>query len=129
MTAKNEIQELIDVKTTMINMPNVLKENITNIPTETLFVDIITFISNIENKLNITIEEKKKVGLILHIAFAISRLANKEEMVGYTNKNCVINDYKNLYSIVKDTCTLLENNYLVNFSDDEICYIISFIIN
>ena len=129
MTAKNEIQELIDVKTTMINMPNVLRENIPNINNPELYNDIMLFINNIESSLMIKIPDKKKVGLILHIACTIGRLKNNEVLVTYDTKEFCMKSNPLYYDAVKCSFKSLENKYYITMTDDEICYIIDFISN
>lgn len=63
LSTKAKIQELLDVETTLANMPEVLKENITAIPSNNLYEKIMNFIASVEKSLNIFISHKKKVEL------------------------------------------------------------------
>ena len=129
LSTKAKIQELLDVETTLANMPEVLKENITAIPSNNLYEKIMNFIASVEKSLNIFISHKKKVELILHLAFAINRLITNEDMVEYSNKTSIKKSYNNLYSTVKSSLIPIETYFSIKLTDDEICYIMDFIIN
>ena len=128
LSTKAKIQELLDVETTLANMPEVLKENITAIPSNNLYEKIMNFIASVEKSLNIFISHKKKVELILHLAFAINRLITNEDMVEYSNKTSIKKSYNKLYSTVKSSLIPIETYFSIKLTDDEICYIMDFII-
>lgn len=129
LSTKAKIQELLDVETTLANMPEVLKENITAIPSNNLYEKIMNFIASVEKSLNIFISHKKKVELILHLAFAINRLITNEDMVEYSNKTSIKKSYNKLYSTVKSSLIPIETYFSIKLTDDKICYIMDFIIN
>lgn len=129
LSTKAKIQELLDVETTLANMPEVLKENITAIPSNNLYEKIMNFIASVEKSLNIFISHKKKVELILHLAFSINRLITNEDMVEYSNKTSIKKSYNKLYSTVKSSLIPIETYFSIKLTDDEICYIMDFIIN
>ena len=129
LSTKAKIQELLDVETTLANMPEVLKENITAIPSNNLYEKIMNFIASVEKSLNIFISHKKKVELILHLAFAINRLITNEDIVEYSNKTSIKKSYNKLYSTVKSSLIPIETYFSIKLTDDEICYIMDFIIN
>ena len=129
LSTKAKIQELLDVETTLANMPEVLKENITAIPSNNLYEKIMNFIASVEKSLTIFISHKKKVELILHLAFAINRLITNEDMVEYSNKTSIKKSYNKLYSTVKSSLIPIETYFSIKLTDDEICYIMDFIIN
>ena len=129
LSTKAKIQELLDVETTLAKMPEVLKENITAIPSNNLYEKIMNFIASVEKSLNIFISHKKKVELILHLAFAINRLITNEDMVEYSNKTSIKKSYNKLYSTVKSSLIPIETYFSIKLTDDEICYIMDFIIN
>lgn len=129
MSVKDELQELIDLKTTFIKMPSILKETIQDLDCRELFDDINDFLNRLEKSLLVEISNKKKVGLILHIAFTINRLRNNELLPSYPYKNHCIIDNSNIYNALKDNFKYLESKYFINITDDEICYIINCITN
>lgn len=129
LSTKAKIQELLDVETTLANMPEVLKENITAIPSNNLYEKIMNFIASVEKSLNIFISHKKKMELILHLAFAINRIITNEDMVEYSNKTSIKKSYNKLYSTVKSSLIPIETYFSIKLTDDEICYIMDFIIN
>jgi transcriptional regulatory protein LevR/transcriptional regulator with AAA-type ATPase domain len=87
MRVIGELQEMIDVKTTLQKMPMVIQENVSNIDSRGLYNDVISFINNLENKLNIEISDEKLIGLILHLAFLISRLKDEDFSIEYPEKD------------------------------------------
>lgn len=129
MNIMGTLQEDIDIKTTMIKMPDILKENITNIDGAILFHDILHYIRNIEKKLKIIINKRILVGMILHIAFMISRLKDKNLDVEYQDKDELINENKEAFLIIKTCTTSLNEKYEIEISDNDLCYILRFIIN
>lgn len=129
MSVKDELQELIDLKTTFTKMPSILKETIHDLDCTELFDDINDFLIRLEKSLLSEISNKKKVGLILHIAFAINRLRNNESLPSYPYKDHCIMDNPNVYTAINDNFKYLESKYFINITDDEICYIINCITN
>lgn len=129
MSVKNELQELIDIKTTLLQMPSILKETIRDLDCNELFDDINDFLIRLENSLSIKILDKKKVGLILHIAYTINRLRNNESLSDYPDKDDCIKNNSIVYSAIKESFKYLQNKYFINITDDEICYIVNFINN
>jgi transcriptional regulatory protein LevR/transcriptional regulator with AAA-type ATPase domain len=129
MSVKNEIQELIDIETTLLQMPSILKETIGDLDCNELFDDINDFLIRLENSLSIKILDKKKVGLILHIAYTINRLRNNESLSDYPDKDDCIKNNSIVYSAIKESFKYLQNKYFINITDDEICYIVNFINN
>lgn len=129
MSVKDELQELIDLKTTFVKMPSILKETIKDLDCTELFDDINDFLNRLEKSLLSEISNKKKVGLILHIAFALNRLRNNESLPSYPYKEHCIMDNFNIYNAIKDSFIYLEDKYFINITDDEICYIVNCITN
>lgn len=129
MSVKNEIQESIDLKTTLLQMPSILKETIRDLDCTELFDDINDFLNRLENSLSIKILDKKKVGLILHIAYTINRLRNNESLSDYPDKDICIKNNSIVYNAIKESFKYLESKYFINVTDDEICYIVNFINN
>ena len=112
----SEIQDFIHVDKTSVSVKN-------------LYEKIMNFIASVEKSLNIFISHKKKVELILHLAFAINRLITNEDMVEYSNKTSIKKSYNKLYSTVKSSLIPIETYFSIKLTDDEICYIMDFIIN
>lgn len=125
MKAMKELQESVDIKTTLIKMPIIIKENIDNLDGIELYNDIVFFIERLELKLSTKLKEESKIGLILHLAFLISRLKKGESSVEYPEKDEYIVENKKIYNIIRENFILLCNKYsMVETSDSEICYII-----
>jgi transcriptional regulatory protein LevR/transcriptional regulator with AAA-type ATPase domain len=129
MSVMSELQESIDIKATLVKMPSVLKENVHNLDGLVLFNDINDYLKNLERNLSLKLKDAVLVGLILHIAFMISRLRNGATTVDYPNKNKFISENQRLFHIVKDNYRTLNNKYSTNISDNEICYLVDYLLN
>ena len=124
-----EIQKLIDTKTSMINIPNIIKENIPNINEVELFEDLCEFIDSIQEDLNLKLKEESVIGLILHLAFAIGRLRVGKALTTYPNEESFIKEHIEIYNCLKSQFKKLNQKYSVEISDDEICYVIKLLTN
>jgi len=122
----DELQESINIKTTLIKMPVILKENIVNLEGEELYNDIVYFLSRVEDELSIKLKSEKTIGVILHIAFMISKLKSGEIPVEYPDKEEFITENIYYYNIIKECFIFLCNKYSVEISDNEICYVMKF---
>jgi transcriptional regulatory protein LevR/transcriptional regulator with AAA-type ATPase domain len=129
MSVISELQENIDVKATLVKMPSVLKENIQNLDGFMLFHDVNAFLKNIENSLTFKLKDAVLIGLILHVAFMISRLKKGETTDDYPNKHNFIDENQRIYHIIKENCNILNNKYSTNISDNEICYLMDHLLN
>ncbi|MCM8710001.1 sigma 54-interacting transcriptional regulator [Clostridium sp. SYSU_GA19001] len=120
------LQEAIDVKTTLMKMPVIIKQNVENLDGTELYKDIMIYIRRLEDKLSIKLKDESLIGLILHLAFMINRLKKGDISVEYPEKDDYILKNKGIYDTVKENFVFLYNKYFINISDDEICYIMSF---
>lgn len=124
-TVLTKMQNLIDEKTTMLNIPKVLNENIPNIAGLELTNDIQAVLKELENRINKKFNPDTLIGLTLHLSFLIARLKNNENTVLFPNKTTFIKDNFSLYNIIKESLSPLKIKYsLANLSDDEICYLV-----
>ena len=127
-TSLKDMQTLIDEKTTILNIPKVVNENIPNIAGLELTNDIQSVLKEIQKRINKTFSSDILVGLTLHLSFLIGRLKNNEQTVLYPNKNTFIKDNFSFYNIIKESLSPLKSKYnLNNLSDDEICYLVKHI--
>lgn len=121
-----KLQESIDTKSVILKMASIIKENIDNIDGKELYEDISQFVKRTESKLKMTLEDDTLIGVILHLAFAISRLKKGNISIEYPDKAKFINENTSTYNIVKDNLRFIYNKYFINMSDNEICYIMNF---
>lgn len=126
MSVIDELQEIIDIRTTLIRLPMVLKENIQNLDGEKLYGDVREYIENVLEKTNTKLGDSNIIGLILHLAFMISRLKDHKTTLDYSNKSEVIISNKKLYEIIKKQFFFLGEKYNISLSDNEICYLIEY---
>ena len=129
MKVVKELQEIIDTKTTLLKMRLILKENIDNLDGDTLYNDITQFFNRIAPKLSITLTDENLIGLILHLAFTISRAKKGESLIQYPDKEEYIGKHIEMYQEIKEQSIYLYNKYFIEVTDDEICYLISSLVN
>ena len=124
-TVLNQMQRLIDEKTTILNIPKIINENIPNIAGIELADDIQYVLTKIQNRTNKQFNSDTLVGLTLHLSFLIGRLKNNQQTVLFPNKDTFIKENFSLYNIIKESLNPLKVKYkLNNLSDDEICYLV-----
>lgn len=128
MNILKELQDTIDSKTAMLNVPLIIKENIDNVDGIELFNDVTKFLNIIQSKLSISISREKNVGIILHLSFVVGRLKNGDVTTEYENKKQYISENINLYNTVKESFGFLNKKYKIELSDDETCYIMNLLI-
>lgn len=129
LKAINELQEIVDVKTTLIKMPLILKENILNLDGEELCNDVLQLIKMFESNLDIKLKDEKLIGLIMHLSYMISKLKNGEKSVEYPRKNEFIAQNAEVYNKIKEAFSILCNKYSIEISDNDICYVINFFLH
>ncbi|MBE6072128.1 MAG: PRD domain-containing protein [Clostridium butyricum] len=122
--ALNEMQNLINTKIALSNIPKVLNENIPNISGITLANDINLLLSELQTKLSICLTSEQLVGITLHLSFLIGRLRNNEKTALYPNKENYIKENFSRYNIIKESIIGIRNKYNIEFSDNDICYLI-----
>ena len=125
LSVLRELQEMIDSKTALVNIPLVIEENIPSIDGHELFNDVIRFLKNIQDRLSIELSQEKLIGTTLHISFVIGRLRSNSELTNFPNKESYIEENKVSYNIVKEEFKFLNEKYKAFISDDELCYIIN----
>ena len=124
-TVLSQMQRLIDEKTTMLNLPKIINENVPNIAGLELTNDIQAVLNEIQNRTNKQFNSDTLVGFTLHLSFLIGRLKNNQQTVLFPNKDIFIKDNFSLYNIIKESLNPLKVKYkLSNLYDDEICYLV-----
>lgn len=121
-----ELQEIVDIKTTLLKMGYVLKENIDNIDGEELYNDIQNTIMKLCNTLSVCFDDDMLLGIILHFAFMVSRIKKGEKSIEFLGKEEYIKNNKSLYNAVKQSLNYLDRKYSIKIPDDEICYVMRF---
>lgn len=129
MNIIKELQDSINYKTAMLNIPTVINENIQNVDGNELFNDVTTLLNKAQSKLSIKLSNEKTVGVTLHLAFLVGRLMNGDSAAEYEDKNEFISKNNKLYNIIKEEFSSLNNKYNIEISDDEICYLINLFIS
>ncbi|GIM30205.1 transcriptional regulator [Clostridium polyendosporum] len=129
MKVLSELQEIVDTKSALLKMGSILKENIDNFNGEELYNDIIHVLNRIQAKLSIELSDGKLIGLILHLAFMISKLKKGKASIEYPDKDEFISKNNYIYQVIREHFIFLYNKYFVEISDNEICYVINFFLH
>jgi len=128
MKVLNELQESVDNKTVLLKMGLILKEHVDNINGEELYHDITFTIKRIEAKVSVKLSDESLIGIILHLGCTISRLKKGEHAVEYPDKEDFILTNQDIYNSIKESLIFFYSKYLIEISENEICYIMNFFI-
>ena len=128
MRIMNKIQKIVDMRTTMLSIPQIIEENIKNIDAHELFNDVNNFLKKLTDQIKVVLTEETIIGLILHLSFVIGRLKNNTPLTQYPLKKIYISDNIAVYNIIRDQFNIFCQKYNVDSSDDELCYIMNFFI-
>lgn len=82
------------------------------------------FLKAIKEKINKNLDIYKISGLIMHLVYAIIRLSTKESMPVCSRKKFIIENYLKDYNNLKNAVKKIENKYNIEFSEDELSYIL-----
>lgn len=120
------MQRHIDIETTYIKMGDTLDMQLKNISGNELLVDIKKFNKMVEEELDIKLDTNFLIGISMHIASVVDRLKEGREIDKFENKQNYIRENIKLYNVIKNSTKLLNNKYLIEITEDEICYIMKF---
>lgn len=120
------MQKHIDLETTYIKMGDTLEMQLKNVSGKSVLVDIRKFNRMVEEALDIKLDTNFLIGISFHMASVIDRLKDGEEIDEFENKENYIRENPQLYNVVKSSVKFLNNKYLIEITEDEICYIMRF---
>lgn len=86
-------------------------------------------IDTIKKNITVDLDIYKVSGFILHLACAIVRLINKEKTSECLRKQEIKEGYSKEYKNLKDSLSEIESFYDIEFSDDELCYMLMIILS
>ncbi len=86
------------------------------------------FLSEIKGKIISELDIYMVSGLILHVVCAVSRLVNNEDTPKCLRKEEIMS-YSKEYAYLKSAVQPIEKFYNINFSEDELCYILIILLN
>ncbi|MBU5591900.1 sigma 54-interacting transcriptional regulator [Clostridium sp. MSJ-4] len=124
-----KINKLIEVEENYMKIDQSLKNHLNLDNVEDLVEDCRVIIRNTEEILSIIINEEAKTGIILHLAFMIDRIKNKNGTPIKEDINSMRDIYTKEFILIKQTLKPLEEKYDVNINDDELANIVKIIIN
>ena len=107
---------------------NVLSKEIKELDMDDFKPLCIKLISKIRNEVTKELDIYIVSGLILHLACALIKMLNRENIPKCINRDLIKSKYMDKFIIVKNLLSDTEDFYTVNFSDDEICNILIIIL-
>lgn len=125
----NKISKLIEAEEDYIKIEKSLKNHLKLDKVEDLVGDCRAIIRSIEKILSMVINEEAKTGIILHLAFMIDRIKNKNETIIHEDVDAMRNIYTKEFILIKQTLKPLEQKYHIEINDDELAHIVKILIN
>ncbi len=123
----NKMQNIINEKIALKSIPKIIDDNFSNVVGLDLTNEIDEFVTDIQKKLSIHLDSERFIGLVIHLSFLIGRLRNNEKTIIFPNKEDYITQNFSLYNLIKESIITLRNKYKIEFSDDDICYLMKHI--
>lgn len=103
-----------------------LKEQLTNFDEGKIKKHLPKLIKEIR-RINKGLSQDQELGLFMHIACSVHRLASEGVQLHNTQSDTILNKNKRLYNELKEVVHPIEKAYKISFNDDELAYIISMI--
>ncbi|MFC7394453.1 sigma 54-interacting transcriptional regulator [Scopulibacillus cellulosilyticus] len=126
LKAIKEIQTIIDIEETYLKMEETIDNHLLNVTGEAIIPDIRSCFHHIQRSLNSQTDHHDLIGIVLHMSCMVDRLISGEETVVYEGKEAFLEKHRKLYTIIREALQSIEQKYMINISDDEVCYIIHF---
>lgn len=122
------LEEIIIREDNYFKIIKSLKEHIHVKDVNTLMSQLRYFISEIEIEMQLTIKEDVKTGMILHMSFLIDKLIQDQPTSEFKDLKAYKAQYSRECIQIKNCLGVLEEGYLIQFSDDDIAYLCKMII-
>ncbi|MFD2368786.1 sigma 54-interacting transcriptional regulator [Brevibacillus sp. GCM10020057] len=124
--ALQDIQQMIDLEEAFLKMVETLGEHLTTVDGQRVLEDVRGSLARMEERLHSVLVFDTRIGAYLHICCLIDRLKAGLPTVAYAGKEAFLAEQRRLYSVVRHELQLLEEQYEVRMSDDDVCYIMNF---
>ena len=93
-----------------------------------MVADIRDTILNIEESLEIKIDEQSLIGVLIHIAFLIERLINRNEEIKFKELEKYRYEHGKEFILVKKSLSKIENEYKITVNDSEVAHLVRMVI-
>ncbi len=129
----SKIKEILENNKMIFNMNETLeynsfiealKNDITNIDLDEFQQLYREFVDNIQVKIAKDLDFNSKIGLMVHMACCINKLVTGENTPRCYAKDTLIQKYTHEFKVIKSSLEKIEKAFNINFSDDEICFIL-----
>ncbi|WP_055665347.1 sigma 54-interacting transcriptional regulator [Desnuesiella massiliensis] len=127
------LKEIVDNTETLERFYNSIFEalamEITELDISRFKPQCIKFIDTIQGCIEKKLDKDKVVGIILHLACAITRLLSRNNPPVCYMKDKIIADYTEEFMCIKKGLKIFEDSYNIGFSEDEACFIVMIILS
>lgn len=127
------LKEIVDNMETLERFYNSIFEalamEITELDISKFKPQCIKFIDTIQGCIEKKLDKDKVVGIILHLACAITRLLSRNNHPVCYMKDKIIADYTEEFMCIKKGLKIFEESYNIGFSEDEACFIVMIILS
>lgn len=125
----NKINKLVEEEENYIKIEQSLKNHLKFDKVEDLVGDCRVIIRNVEEMLSIVINEEAKAGIILHLAFMVDRIKNKNGTIIHEAVDSMRDIYTKEFILIKQILKPLEQKYDIDINDNELAHIVKILIN
>ncbi len=87
------------------------------------------FITSLEKQVNQTLDYDIRIGLLVHIVCSISNIIDGKLTPSCYSKEDLKKRYSDIFKAIRKSISLMEEFYKLQFSDDEICFILRNVVN
>jgi transcriptional regulator with AAA-type ATPase domain/transcriptional regulatory protein LevR len=126
LKAIKEIQDEIDLKSTIVSMDKVIKDVLVSIKEDGLNAKIYEVIRRMEEELRTTLPIDMLPGVIIHIACMMDRLVSKAAVAAFEGKTEYIALNQETHRVVRKNLERFAKPYGVELAEDEICFVMKF---
>lgn len=125
----DRLNKVVDMESDFNKVCESLKIQILDINCYNLVNNIRTFINNIEGILEFEVEQSAKIGILMHMCFLVDKLRNRGRETIFPNLNEYKFRHSKEFSMVKKRLKIIEVDYGISISDNEIAYIVKMLLN
>ena len=87
------------------------------------------FITSLEKQVNQTLDYDIRIGLLVHIVCSISNIIDGKLTPSCYSKEDLKKRYSDIFKAIRKSISLMEEFYKLQFSDDELCFILRNVVN
>ena len=122
------LENLINIEGEFLKVTKSLESQFKGLNIRKMVADIRDTILNIEESLEIKIDEQSLIGVLIHIAFLIERLINRNEEIKFKELEKYRYEHGKEFILVKKSLSKIENEYKITVNDSEVAHLVRMVI-